>query len=241
MNSLSDRSARALTVVRPARWSVEGSDGSSSVPINASPSGFSRHRFDDELRDGGFLADAAAHADRAAWSAGYETGVEEGIACGRALSAVEQAAADRRAQGLLERVAAAADRVVDEQKAQAAAASKALLRAAFEIAEAIVGREVSEHPRSGEEALLGALRLAPDHMPCSARLNPADVEQLGDISERFVERDITIVADANVAVGDCVVTLPTGRIEHRIEDAVDRVRSVLFGRTDGNETRDELR
>lgn len=242
MNSLSDRSARALTVVRPVRWSAEGSGGSSPVHISAPTSGFSRHRFDDELRDGGFLADAAAHADRAAWSAGYEAGMEEGIACGRALSAVEQAAADRRAQGLLERVAAAADRVVDEQKGQAAAAANALLRAAFEIAKAIVGREVSEHPRSGEEALLAVLRLAPEHMPCIARLNPADVEQLGDISERFVGRDITIVADATVAAGDCVVTLPTGRIEHRIDDAVARVRRVVLGQTpDDNETRDELR
>ncbi len=142
MNSLSDRSLRAVAVVRPLRSPL--GPPAQSVPMNVGTptSGLSRHRFDDELRDGAFLAQSAVHADRAAWSAGYESGMTEGIACGRALSAMEQAAADRRAQSLIEHIATAASLVIDDQRIRAAAATSALLHAAFEIAEAIIGREV---------------------------------------------------------------------------------------------------
>ena len=229
MNSLSDRSLRAVAVVRPLRSPLDPTGQSVPMNLRTRTSSLSRHRFDDELRDGAFLAESAAHADRAAWSAGYESGMTEGIACGRALSAMEQAAADRRAQSLIEHIATAANRVIDDQRVHAAAATSALLHAAFEIAEAIIGREVHDHPRSGADALLAALCLAPEHMACVARLNPADVDELGDASERFAGRDLTIVADATMAVGDCVVSLPTGRIEFQISEAVARARRVVLG------------
>ena len=246
MNSLSDRSLRAVAVVRPLHSPLGQTNQSVPMNLRTHTSSLSQHRFDDELRDGAFLAEVAANADRAAWSAGYESGMTEGIACGRALSSVEQAAADRRAQSLIEHIATAANRTIDEHRTQAAAATSALLHAAFEIAEAIIGREVREHPRSGAEALLAALSLAPDRMACVARLNPTDVDELGDVTERFAGRDLTIVADATVAVGDCVVSLPTGRIECQISDAVARARGVVLGEYEDDadtdsDTGDELR
>lgn len=243
MNSSSDPAARATTLVRLVRRTASsggsaGSGGTAGIVVGAALVDaavgthmglLSRHRFDDELRDGGLLADAETAATAAAWSAGYQAGLDEGMATGRALSAVEQAAADRRAHSLADEIFAAAEHVASEYRAQALAASDALLAAAFDIAEAIVGREVREHPRSGEDALADALALAPEHLPCVARLHPRDVEDLGDVSQRWSERDLTVVADASVAVGDCVISLPTGRIENRIADAVARAREVVLG------------
>ncbi len=220
MNLSSDRPGRAITLVRPVRA--------------AQPA---RHHFDEQLRDGGFLADAEAAASTAAWSTGYEAGLEEGMACGRALSAVEQAAADRRSHAHSERIIAAAERVVSLQRQAISEAENALVIAAFEIAEAIIGREIRERPRSAEDALLGALALAPERMPCLVRMHPSDVADLGDVTERFALRDITMQADPTIEAGDCVISLPTGRIEWRLADAIERARlAVLAGRESSAES-----
>ena len=237
MNSSSDRPGRATTLVRPLRAASPAAISStpSSTPVPATRP--ARHHFDEQLRDGGLLADAEAAASTAAWSAGYEAGLEEGMACGRALSAVEQAAADRRSHAHSELIIAAAEHAVTAQRKAITEAENALVVAAFEIAEAIIGRETRESPRSAEEALLGALALAPERMPCLVRMHPSDVADLGDVTERFALRDISMQADPTIDAGDCVISLATGRIEWRLTDAIERARvAVLAGRESENET-----
>ena len=224
MSSLSDR--RTATLVRPVRANV--GEANSSATFAATPA-----HFNDELRDGGLLADAEAAASHAAWSTGYREGLDEGMACGRALSAVEQAAADRRSNTLRELISETAESVIAEQRLAISEVEHALVVAAFEIAEAILAREIRFQPRSAEEALVAALALAPERMPCVVRMNPADCEALGEVEERFPLRDLSVQADESIDPGDCVINVPTGRIELRLADAIARARIVLLA---GRET-----
>ncbi len=212
MNS-SSNPVRRPTVIRPMR---RESDRIRSSVQSAT--------FDNQLTDIFGKAEAAEPT----WAEGYEAGVEEGMSIGRALTSEEEAANDRRVRVLCDAIALAADRAISQQQLILEATRDSLLRAAFDLTEALIDRELRERPRSGEEALRAAISLAPEHLSCTARLNPTDLEQLTDIEGRFSHRDLTLVADHSIPVGDCVVDLPAGQIEFCLADALDRARRMLL-------------
>lgn len=220
MSSSSDLRRRS-TIVRPMRRESDW----------VQP-GVARARFDEQIHDRS--RDVADEEPVLTFADGYNTGLEEGMALGRALAAAEHAAEERRLSSLVSAIDSAAAQASDAVLRSSAEASDSLVHAAFELAEAIIRRELRDRPRSGEEALRQALTLAPQHVTCVARLNPADAESLGEIQSRLAHRDVTVVADATVAIGDCVVDLPAGRIEARIDDAVDRARAALFDSDEDN-------
>ena len=173
------------------------------------------------------------------WGEGYESGIEEGMALGRALTAAEEAAQDRRVDDLCRAIQLAADRVVAEQQRLATQARDALLAAAFQLAETIIGREIAEQPRSAQDALRTALSLAPEHVSCTARLNPDDLSALQQRADPVTgHRDVTLVADHTVAMGDCVIDLPAGQIALRLHEAIDRARQVVLGGGSDDDTAD---
>lgn len=168
-----------------------------------------------------------------AWTAGYDVGFEQGLACGRAATEADAAAADRRAAVVVTAVAGAADRVALDVQAQSDQAAATVLATAFEVALAIVGRDLRERPRTGAEALRAALAVLANHEPCIARLHPSDTELLSGGGRDAIadlvggRAEFRIVSDPNVASGDCVIETDSARIEHRLADALARVRAAL--------------
>lgn len=103
----------------------------------------------------------------------------------------------------------------------------------------IVGHEigVSEHP--GRDALVRVLRMCDEDAMARVRMNPGDLEVLGDVSEVVGKRQITFVADDTVRSGGAWVESGSTTFDGRIDTALERVRAVLegSGRTGENDDR----
>lgn len=189
-------------------------------------------RFDEQFPVRGGDRRGSATPEQA-WTAGYEVGFEQGMACGRAATEADIAASDRRAVSVAFAIAGAAERVAEDLQMQLDRASGTLLATAFEVAFAVIGRDLRERPRTGEDALREALALVARHEPCIARLHPSDIELLGGEDGTAPEVlgggrvDFRIVGDPTVDSGDCVIETDTARIEHRLLDALARVRQAL--------------
>ncbi len=174
-----------------------------------------------------------------AWTGGYEVGLEQGIAVGRASTVAEHAASDRRMAMVGEALLRAAEGAIADVRREFSDATEALIRAACDIALAIVGRDLRENPRTGEETLRAALALVPPRVACTARLHPSDIDDLGTLDLARLHQDLSIVADYSVESGDCVIDLPSAQIENRLADAIARVRAVMGN--DLHETEEEIR
>lgn len=179
------------------------------------------------------VIDPEAHAE--ALARGYEEGRAEGYTDG--LAAGRAAAADEVARQHAEHAADVA-RAVDALRAAAAevaqrrdetvAALEATLTAgAFELAEALLGRELELATSPGRDAVVRALRLADGTDPVVVRLNPGDIDALGEPASLAPGRDLTVVADPGVERGDCMLQVGGGRVDARLRTALDRVREVL--------------
>jgi flagellar assembly protein FliH len=158
---------------------------------------------------------------------GYDIGYAEGQAAAaeefRRAERLRDAEVERSVQALSAAVDAAA-RACEERVDTLARALPGLV---FELVEALVGRELAVAVDPGRDALARALALSPSKEPVVARLHPDDVSRLGDLAELGDGREIDVVADRSVAPGDAVVEVGPSRIESRMEEALDRVRSVL--------------
>lgn len=212
--SSSSSPIRRSTVIRPLRRESDRVIRSSVHPAT----------FDNQLKNP--LSPAESEAEPT-WADGYEAGIEEGMSIGRALTTEEEAAHDRRVTSLCQAIEQAAERAIAEQQGIADRARESLIDTAFALSETLIERELRNNPRSGEEALRKALSLAPEHLSCVARLNPTDLEQIGSVEGRFTQRDLSLVADHSVEIGDCVIDLPAGQIELRLTDALAHAREVL--------------
>jgi flagellar assembly protein FliH len=98
---------------------------------------------------------------------------------------------------------------------------------AFRIAEVLVGHESSTSASPGRDAIVRALLFAPKDGMVTAFLHPEDAETLGDPDSVLPGRALTVVADPSLTPGGCIVEVAGCRIDARIDDAIDRIRSLL--------------
>jgi flagellar assembly protein FliH len=89
----------------------------------------------------------------------------------------------------------------------------------------VLASEVTTSADPGGEAITRALAETPANDHSVARLNPADVATLGDT--RALPPGVTVIADASVGRGGCVLEVGPAMIDARIETALERVRHVL--------------
>lgn len=191
-------------------------------------------RFDEQFADPSKDRRGMATPEQA-WTAGYEVGLEQGMSIGRASTVAEHAASDRRMALVGEALRCASDGAIADVRRELSDATEVLIHAAFDIALAIVGRDLSDHPRTGEDALRSALALVPPRVACTARLHPSDLDDLGTLDLARLHQDLSIVADYSVESGDCVIDLPSAQIENRLGDAIARVRAVMGSDLDASE------
>lgn len=160
-----------------------------------------------------------------AYRAGYEAGLRE--AEGR-LCAEHADGMARLSRTLLALMTAASE--IESQRSKAvtvAEDSVALL--AFEVAEAILQRELELATQPGQEAVARALRLVPPQVEVTIRLNPADADNLVAASEGIDNegRLLTIVADDSVEPGGCVAEAGACRVDAQVSTALTRIRRLL--------------
>ena len=157
----------------------------------------------------------------AAWQAGYADGYAAGQAEAAAeAAAVERARLEQRAgvEALLTSLRMAVDEVRIRDAVTLDSVALELTHAAVELAEAVLGREVT----TGAEALARALALVPASSTPVARLHPADIDGLD------VPDGVTVVADPSVERGGCLVDVEDTTIDAQLGPALARARAVLL-------------
>lgn len=107
---------------------------------------------------------------------------------------------------------------------------------AIELAVAVVGRELSSMDAPVVEAAKRAAGLVPERSDIVVRVNPADADLVAeadgtasdDLAAVFGARhSITVVADASIEAGACIVHVGALRIDTQVGPALERMRSAL--------------
>ena len=157
---------------------------------------------------------------------GYEDGFAAGLASGTQEGQARAAQAGTAVNAALVALESAAAQLATRQAAGVADVEQRVTALALQIAQAVVGREVATSPTAGRDAIMRALQLAPDGTPATVRLNPADLDTVGELG-RITDRDIALVPDPAVEQGGCILEAGPCRIDAQVGPALDRVREVL--------------
>jgi flagellar assembly protein FliH len=185
--------------------------------------------------------DPAAEAYAAGYELGYVEGYNEGKAVGYAdgyqagnetAAAAALVAAEERDTKLREALAAlttAADECNDRQAASIADMERTIVDAVFDLAQTLLGRELSVTRTPGRDALARALSMVRDHGTVTARMNPTDIESIGDLAELAPGRVITIVADPDVEPAGCILEAGAMRVDAQLGPALERAKRALLG------------
>ena len=117
------------------------------------------------------------------------------------------------------RAAAAAVPVLGE-------AERRVADAGLQLAEAILGTELSNAQTAARAALARAFPSGETVPPLTVRLHPDDVQLLTGTTPAA---GIALVADTTLERGDAVASYPDGMIDARIGTALERARTALEG------------
>jgi len=186
--------------------------------------------------------DAKARGYTQGHAAGYTAGLRraaEDAAVERARMDAEHAAVlaenARRNAAEVAALHAASDALIRRTVPVLADSEHALLSAALELAEALLGREMNDGEASARSALA---RVTPSRdsmaadaeVPHTVRMHPADVAILAGLVPAPEDANgLAIVADPTLARGDAVADYPHGFLDARIGTALARARAALFG------------
>jgi flagellar assembly protein FliH len=96
---------------------------------------------------------------------------------------------------------------------------------ALQIAEAVLGRELTTIDDPAADAIRRAVSEVPVDVSLTVRLHPSDRAGLDD--SVLADRMVSYVSDASLSRGDAVVETETGLVDARVGLALARVREVL--------------
>jgi flagellar assembly protein FliH len=120
----------------------------------------------------------------------------------------------------------AAGSAYEERSAQL---EDAVPRFAFELLEALFGRESALAADPGREAVARALALDESYLPAVARLSPDDADTIGDLADLAPSRSLTVVADPTIEPGGAMVEIGSTTIDSQLSRALERVRALIIG------------
>jgi flagellar assembly protein FliH len=187
-------------------------------------------------------AAAVGRVKEAARTAGYAEGWAQGrreatVAAQAARDQAHAAEQGRTAEALagLQGAFGALDRVVDGLEQQTAGAVEEfqdlIVRYALEIAEGVLGRELTQPDGRGFDALRRAMTAAPASGPATVRLHPDDYRTLTDSAPggdyNYEGRLIRLRPDPGLQPGDAVAEVGSASVDATIAAAMNRVREVL--------------
>lgn len=167
-------------------------------------------------------------------------GYEDGYADGLAKAAVEAAAAreeeSRRAEVAFSALSRALNQLQGAEKVMRAEIQQAAPKLAFELVKELLAREVELATNPGRDAVVRALALDEGSQSATLRLNPNDIETLGEIADVTLGREVCIIGDSDIERGGALVEIGNATLDAQLGPALDRVRRVLLG-PDGIENR----
>lgn len=193
-------------------------------------------RFDAPLLSAEDTVRMVARHDALSERRRYDSGFQEGRAEGFARGAAEAdgAIADhRRSAERLTSLGNALEQAIDAVQAGAAAETDMLeagiVEMALQIAEAVIGREITDHALVAEN-VRRSIQLCGRDGPMEVRVHP---DEVGCVEEAQAAgllswpRGAELVADAGVSRGGCVIDAAGARLDAQIEPAVERIRAAL--------------
>jgi flagellar assembly protein FliH len=167
-------------------------------------------------------------------AAGYAAGRREAGAVLEQDRAALRAEADRVLAGEIARVRSAAAALDAAAASLLAAGAKsnavvdeAVLAAAVDIAELVLGRELTDRPGSALAAVRRVLAAAGEAPVRVLRLHPDDLALVEGVAAEHPS--LRFIADPALERGDAIADLADGSVDARIGAALDRVRLAFAG------------
>lgn len=106
-------------------------------------------------------------------------------------------------------------------------AQDALAASALDLAEAILGRELSDADTAARAALARATGVGPSAGTRTVRMHPADLSVLDKVTREAAA--VLFVADETLERGDAITEFGAGYLDARISTALGRARKALTG------------
>jgi flagellar assembly protein FliH len=181
---------------------------------------FGLHPVDTRARPTAPAADPFA----AARAAGFQEGFEAGLADA---AAGDEASLAARAARLSEALMAAAAEVRSQRAEAVAQAEHEAVELAFELAETLLGREISLSPSLSIEAVKRAVALVPKGEDLVVRLHPDDAISADQLRALVADASVRVVHDPEVEAGACVVEAGPCRIDAQVGPALERARALI--------------
>lgn len=170
---------------------------------------------------------AAGHA--AGYAAGLRAAAEE-MAAQAALQeeALAEAIAEGRARidAAVATLNAAAEALNQRTIPLLAEAQDALAATAIDLAEAVIGRELSDSDTSATSAMHRALAGVDPALVHLVRLHPDDLAALD--ADTISAAGVSFTADASLSRGDAVTEFADGYLDARITAALERARAAIL-------------
>ncbi|MGA2528140.1 MAG: FliH/SctL family protein [Acidimicrobiales bacterium] len=173
------------------------------------------------LVDDDAVLSARARAERDGHNAGYAAGLAEGQ--GEMQAVADKARSEQ--SSALKALESAVARAKDVLETEHVHLEHAAVELAFQIAQAVLTRELQLSSSPGLEAISRALAESPESEGAVVRMNPADAEALAGLAQSG--ETITIIPDPAVGAGGCILEVGAALVDARIEAALERVRKVL--------------
>jgi flagellar assembly protein FliH len=166
---------------------------------------------------------AYTHGHAAGYTAGLRQAVEEAVVRRQEMEAEHSARTDRT----LTMLGAAADALHAAVLPVVTDAQNAIAAAAMELAETIIGVELSDSELSARAALARVLAVPPPAGTVTVRMNPSDLSVLSEADKAAA--GAVFVADAGLGRGDAMAEYEHGHLDARISTALSRARAALLG------------
>lgn len=158
---------------------------------------------------------------------GYEEGFAEGLARAAREAELARSAASQRIEAALAGLGNAVIEMRDAGLHLRSDIQKSAPRLAFALLEQLLGRELELAANPGREAILRTLAHDSGTLPATIRLNPTDVETLGEIADLGLGREVFIIADPHVLSGGALVEIGSTTLDGQIDTALERVKKIL--------------
>lgn len=182
--------------------------------------------------------DARAVGYAQGWAQGLHEAIESGAAdrsAAQADQAIFVSHRDERLRSAIDALCAAAVQVERTVATMDSEIEDHVIAAAFEIARALVGRELRDPQSRSTAALARVLKLVPASEPVTVWLNPADHQVLTSTGgaaliaamDATAGRTLTFGADPGLDIGDAIGRCSSTTVDARLSDAVSRLTEYL--------------
>lgn len=168
---------------------------------------------------------------------GYDEGYAQGLAKASANAATARNDAARRAEAILSALERAVEAVRESERQMLSEMRESVPQLAFDVVEALLGREATSATDPGREAIVRALSIDSGTEAATIRLNPLDLVTLGDLSDLELHRELRVMPDATVECGGALVDLGGATVDSQLGTALERVRRVLLPTGEGCDDR----